>query len=123
MMETKITEDIYQIALARIEELLPLVTDNTLPNDPKVIELKWMSDIVIDYEEHHFPIEAPSLPEVIKLRLEELAMSQRAFAQKIGVSPSRVSEFITGKSEPNLKMARLISKVLNIDPAVILGVC
>lgn len=122
-METNITEDIYQIALARIEELLPLVTDNTLPTDRKAIELKLMSDIVIDYEKHHFPIEAPSLPEVIKLRLEELSMSQRAFAQKIGVSPSRVSEIITGRSEPTLKIARLISKALNIDPAVILGIC
>lgn len=122
-METNITENIYQTALSRIEELLPLVTDKTPPTDRKAIELKLMSDIVIHYENHHFPIEPPSLPEAIKLRLEELSMSQRTFAQKIGVSPSRVSEFITGKSDPTLKIARLISKALNIDPAIILGIC
>lgn len=121
-METKITEPIYQAALARIEELLPLVTDNTHTTDRRAIELKLMSDLVMEYEEHYFPISAPSLPDVIKSRLEELAMSQRTFAEKIGVSPSRVSEFITGRSEPNLKNARLISKVLNIDPSIMLGV-
>ena len=55
-METKITEAVYKTALARIEELLHLVTDDTLIDDRRAIELKIMSDIVIDYEEHHFPI-------------------------------------------------------------------
>jgi len=55
-METKITEAVYKTALARIEELLPLVTDDTSPEDRRTLELKIMSDIVIDYEEHHFPI-------------------------------------------------------------------
>ena len=38
------------------------------------------------------------------------------------VSPSRISEYLTGKSEPTLKVAREISKKLNIDASVILGV-
>jgi len=59
-METKITEAVYKSTLSRIEELLPLVTDDTSIDDRRAIELKIMSDIVIDYEEHHFPI-APSI--------------------------------------------------------------
>jgi hypothetical protein len=42
----------YKTALARIEELLPLVTDETSKEDRRAIELKIMSDIVIEYEEH-----------------------------------------------------------------------
>ena len=60
-METKITEAVYKTALARIEELLPLVTDDTSPEDRRAIELKIMSDIVIEYEEYHFPIGNPSI--------------------------------------------------------------
>lgn len=121
-MEKTITEAIYNTALERIEELLPMVSDETAIYDRKAIELKIMSDIVIEYEESHFPIGNPSLAEVVKMRLEQESMSQRTFAKKIGVSPSRVSEYLTGKSEPTLKIARNISKILNIEPSIILGV-
>ena len=121
-METKITVAVYETALARIEELLPYVTDNTLVNDHRGVELKIMSDIVIEYEKIHFPIGMPTLVDVIRLRLEEEKMTQRTFARKIGVSPSRVSEYLTGKSEPTLKIARSISQLLNIEPSIVLGV-
>lgn len=121
-MDTKITEAVYETALARIEELLPCVTDHTPTTDHKAIELKIMSDIVIGYEQNHFPIGMPKLAEVMRLRLEEEDMTQRTFARKIGVSPSRVSEYLTGKSEPSLKIARSISQLLHIEPSIVLGV-
>ena len=121
-METKIIAAVYETALARIEELLPNINDNTSSTDHRAIELKIMSDIVIEYEKTHFPIGMPSLAAVMRLRLEEEQMSQRAFARKIGVSPSRVSEYLTGKSEPTLKIARSISQLLNIEPSIVLGV-
>jgi HTH-type transcriptional regulator/antitoxin HigA len=121
-MESKINETVYKTALERIEELLPLVSDTTPPYDRKAVELKIMSDIVIEYEEANFPILTPNFIDVLKMRLEEESMSQRTFATKIGVSPSRVSEYMSGKSEPTLKVARNISKVLHIDPSIILGV-
>ena len=60
-MKKTITETIYKIALLRIEELLPMVSDETATSDPKAIELKIMSDIVIEFEESQFPIGNPSL--------------------------------------------------------------
>ncbi|MBR1774937.1 MAG: helix-turn-helix transcriptional regulator [Bacteroidales bacterium] len=42
--------------------------------------------------------------------------------QLLGVSPSRVSEYLSGKSEPTLKIGREMSKKLNIDADVVLGV-
>lgn len=81
-----------------------------------------MSDIVIEYETDLFPVKNPTLADVIKMRLEEENLSQRAFAEKIGVSSSRVSEYLTGKSEPALKVARNICRILHIEPAIFLGV-
>ena len=98
-----------------------MVSDEIAIYDQKAIELNIMSDIVIEYEECHFPIGNPSLADVGKMRLEQESMSQRTLARKIGVSPSRVSEYLTGKSEPTLKIARNINKVLNIEPSIILG--
>lgn len=57
----KITEEQYRFAQSRVEALLPLVDDNTPLSDPKAVELVMMSDIVIDYEQEHFPIEKPDI--------------------------------------------------------------
>jgi len=54
---SKITKNQYEFALARIEELLPVVNDDTPSNDGDAIELSVWSDIVMAYEKEHFPIE------------------------------------------------------------------
>ena len=41
-------------------------------------------------------------------------MSQKQLAGEIGISPSRVNDYISGRSEPTLKIARLLCRVLNI---------
>lgn len=120
-MKREITENIYNMALARIEELLPIVTDETPTNDVRSVELCLMSDIVEEYEKTYFPIAKPDFKEVIKLRLEENNMQKKTLAQKIGVSPSRVSEYLSGKSEPTLKVAGAICKTLNINADIALS--
>ncbi len=118
---SKITQEQYEFALASVEELLPMVDDNTPANDKSAVELTVMSDIVIAYEKEHFPIEKPTLSELIELSLEEKGMTQRQLAGEIGISPSRINDYISGRSEPTLKIARLLCKVLNIPPASMLG--
>ena len=61
----KITKEQYEFALARIEELLPLVNDNTPANDRNAIELSVMSEVVIAYEKRHYPIGKPTVAELI----------------------------------------------------------
>lgn len=58
---SNITKAQYELALSRIEELLPLVDDNTPANDKHVVELTMMSDIVIEYEKEHYPIGKPTV--------------------------------------------------------------
>lgn len=50
----RITKEQYEFALNRIEDLLPLVTDDTPANDKNAIELTLMSDIVESYEKNIF---------------------------------------------------------------------
>ncbi|HKL32579.1 MAG TPA: helix-turn-helix domain-containing protein [Tangfeifania sp.] len=115
-------EQQYKATMERIEELLPLVDDRTPLTDRNLIELKLLSNLVADYDEVHYPIEQPSLSEVIKLRMYEMNLTQTKLSKIIGVSPSRVSEYLSGKSEPPLKVARAISTKLNISPGIVLGV-
>jgi len=116
------TENQYKGANERIEELLKVVGNETAVDDKNYIELDLLSDLVADYEEEHYPIASPTLVEIIKLRMYEMNLTQLKLSELLGISPSRVSEYLSGKSEPTLKVAREISKKLNIDANIVLGV-
>jgi HTH-type transcriptional regulator/antitoxin HigA len=109
------SEQQYEAACQRIEELLKVVGNDTPADDKNMLELDLLSDLVADYEEEHYPIAAPTL-------MYEMGLSQARLAEMLGLSPARMSEIITGKGEPSLKTCRLISQKLNIDPAIVLGV-
>ena len=116
-----ITKEKYEFAQARIEELLPLVDDSMPANDRMAIELSLMSDIVISYENEHYSIEKPTVSELIHFYLEEKGMTQKQLAIEIGLSPSHVNDYISGRSEPTLHNAGLICRILEIPPTVMLG--
>lgn len=115
-------ETAYKAAMERIEELLPLVDDNTPLTDKNLIELDLLAGLVEEYEDEHYPINPPSLIEVIKLRMYEMGINQAKLSELLGVSPSRISDYLTGRSEPTLKVARDLSQKLNIDANIVLGV-
>ncbi len=117
----EITKQQYEYSLNRIEELLPLVTDETPASDKNAVELAIVSDIVEAYEKLHFPIAKPTIGELISLSIEEKGMTQKQLAEKLGVSPSRVSDYISGRAEPTLRIARAICLILGITPAAMLG--
>lgn len=112
----------YQGALKRVEELMLTLPEDTPMEDPRMVELSLLGNLVADYDEEHYPIGTPSLIDVIKLRMYEMGLSQSALAKLLGVSPSRICDYLSGKSEPTIKIAREISKKLNIEPAIVLGV-
>lgn len=115
-------ETAYRAAMERIEELLPLTDENTPLTDKNLIELDLLSELVSEYEDEHYLIKSPSLIDVIKLRMYEMGLNQAKLSELLGVSPSRVSDYLTGRCEPTLKVARDISKKLNIDANIVLGV-
>nr|DAM73887.1 MAG TPA: Helix-turn-helix XRE-family like protein [Caudoviricetes sp.] len=119
----KITKEQYEFAQKKVEELLPVVSDDTPANDPAAIELILMSEVVIAYEKEHYPIEKPTLADLIGLAIEEKGMGKSELARQIGVSPSRVSDYLAGRSLPTLPIAALISRVLGIPAETIFSVC
>lgn len=112
----------YNWALSKVEELLLVTDENTPADDPAMIEMKLLSDLVADYSEEHFSLGTPSLVEILKLRMYEMKITQKKLSELLKVSPSRISDYLTGRSEPTLKVARDISKKLNIDANIILGI-
>ena len=93
----------------------------TPANDRNAVELTMMSNVVVDYEKEHYPIGKPTVAQLIQLSLDEKNMTQKQLATEIGVSPSRISDYVSGRSEPTLKIARLLCSTLGITPAAMLG--
>ncbi|MDE6410160.1 MAG: helix-turn-helix domain-containing protein [Muribaculaceae bacterium] len=120
---TKIENELqYQITLKRVEELMLNLPEDTPAEDPRMVELTLLGNLVADYDEEHYPIGKPSLISVIKLRMYEMGLNQASLSKLLGINPARISEFLSGSREPTLPQARSISQKLNIDPAIVLGV-
>lgn len=116
------TKQQYNAIVERVEDLLKDADNIENQNAKGYIELNILSDLVADFEEQNYPIAKPLLTEVIKMRMAEMGLNQKRLSELIGVSTSRVSEYLTGKSEPTLKVARAISTKLGIEPGIVLGV-
>lgn len=112
----------YKAIVERIETLL--ANPDTIENEDAkgYIELNILSDLVADYEQRTFPVHKPVLVDVLKLRMAEMGLNQKKLSELLGVSTSRVSEYLSGKSEPTLKIAREISVKMGIEASIVLGV-
>lgn len=65
---------------------------------------------------------AYEIGERIKLFREDRNMSQKDFAQKIGVSNSRVSNWEQGINRPDVDLLKKICETLNVSPSELLDV-
>ena len=116
----RISEVDYKKASARIEELLKVVNNNTPQDDPNLKELVALSDIIENYETEYYPIGTPSLKDVIELRMFEKKLKQKDLAELLETSTSRISEYLNGKRDITIEIARALHKKLNIDSDIIL---
>ena len=111
----------YQIILKRVEALMDIVKEDTPPSDPDFVELDLLADLAEEYEMEHYPVEQPTLPEILKLRMYEMHLTQKSLAEILGVSAPRVSDYLTGKSQPTFTIAKKMCHNLNIDANLILA--
>ncbi|OQB29072.1 MAG: helix-turn-helix protein [Bacteroidetes bacterium ADurb.Bin174] len=112
----------YKVACDRIEELLKVVNNDTPTDDKYYIELDMISDLVADYEETYYPVKPIEPAELIKYAIAERNMTQKQLAEELNISTSRVSDYITGRSTPTLKIAGKICRILEISPDLMLGI-
>jgi HTH-type transcriptional regulator/antitoxin HigA len=54
--------------------------------------------------------------------MQERGLSQKTLSEFLGIITSRISEYLNEKSEPTLKVAREISRKLDIEASIVLGV-
>ncbi len=59
---------------------------------------------------------------ILKEFLTENALTQAAFAYKIGVKPSQVSEWLRGKAKPGYDTLKAMATAFNISADYFLGI-
>lgn len=107
------TEEEHELALKRIEKIFDAEPGTTAGDELEILVL-----LVEDYEEKHYPIEAPDPIEAIKFRMEQMNMNQKDLGEILG-HKSRASEILNRKRKLNLNMIRNISKKLNIPTDIL----
>jgi HTH-type transcriptional regulator / antitoxin HigA len=103
------TEADYRAALKRLEEIF-----DAKPDTHESDELEILGLMVDDYENKHYPIEAPDPIEAIKIRMEEMNLKQVDLIPEIG-GKSRVSEILNRKRRLTVDMIRKLGNRLNLS--------
>lgn len=119
-MKSVRTYEEYERALNKIDKLLEKIGDKHSYDNPEFVMMDRLSDLVADYEDKHYKIETPSLIDVIKLRMYEMGLKQSDLAVKLDVPNARISEYLRGKRDITLEVARKLHNQLNIDGDIIL---
>ncbi|RXJ52395.1 helix-turn-helix domain-containing protein [Gelidibacter gilvus] len=115
-----VTHQEYVNAIIRLDLLLKEIDNKTSEDHPQMLELVEVSDIIENYEEAHFPIGLPTLQEMIELRMFEMGLKRKDLATLLNTSASRISEYLNGKREITLTIAKALHQKLNIDSDIIL---
>ena len=102
------TEEDYNKALKRLEVVFDAPIDS-----PQGDEAELLTILIENYEEEHYPIEAPDPIEAIRFRMEQMNMNKKDLAEVIGYK-SRVSEILNKKRKLSLNMIRQLHKKLRI---------
>ncbi len=109
------TEADYREALNRLEEIFDAKLGTTESDELEILAL-----IIDDYENKHYPIDAPDPIEAIKIRMEEMHLKQVDLIPEIG-GKSRVSEILNRKRRLTVDMIRKLATKLNLSANILIS--
>ena len=117
------TEEDYEAALARINELMDALSgpegqiDD--PDDPDRVELDILADLIEVYENRHHSLGLPSAVAAIEFHMDQHGLTRRDLIPYIG-SRNKVSEVLSGKRDITMSMARALNRHLGIPADILL---
>ena len=108
------TEDDYRTALIRMDNLFDAKIGTIESDEADILAL-----MIDEYERQHYFIDAPDPIEAIKIRMEEMHLSQKDLVNEIG-GKNRVSEVLNRKRKLTLDMIRKLNVRLNLSPELLI---
>lgn len=108
------TEADYQVALNRLDKIFDAKIGTKESDEADILGL-----LIDDYENIHYPIEAPDPIEAIKIRMKELHLKQVDLVAEIG-GKSRVSEVLNRKRKLTIDMVRNLTEKLSLSAGLLI---
>ena len=109
------TKKDYQNALNRLEVIFDAPLNSKEGDEAEILSL-----LIENYENIHYPIEAPDPIVAIKIRMEEMNLKQKDLVGIIG-GKSRVSEILNRKKRLTVDMIRKLEKHLHLSASILIG--
>ncbi len=106
----------YESAIERIEKLMEI---NPGTKTDAGRELKLLLLLIERYEDEHYPIGSSDPIEAIKIRMEDLNLSQSDLIDAIG-DKGTVSKVLNKKISLSLRMIRNLSVLLKLPPEILI---
>jgi len=104
----------YQNALNRLAAIFDAPIGSKDSDEADVLAL-----LIDEYENKHYPIDAPDPIEAIKIRMKELHLKQVDLIGEIG-GKSRVSEILNKKRKLTIEMVRNLEARLNLSARLLI---
>ena len=108
------SEEEYRKSLERLEQLF-----DAPEGTPESDEANILALLIDDYENKHYPIDAPDPIEAIKIRMEEMHLKQVDLAPVLG-GRNRASEVLNKKRKLTVEMIRNLSAYLNLSASLLI---
>lgn len=111
-------EQDYKAALRAVE---PMFDDEPREDTPEGDFFEIMCVLINEYENKHYPIEAPDPIEAIKFRMEQQGLTVKDLEPAIG-KPNRVYEVLNRKRNLTLPMIRKLHTMFGIPLDSLVGI-
>jgi len=108
------TEEDYQIALEQLDKIFDAAEGTPDSDQADILAL-----LIDEYENIHYPIEAPDPIEAIKIRMEEMQLKQKDIASALG-GKNRASEILNRKRKLTVDMIRNLTESLNLSASLLI---
>ena len=108
------TEEDYQNALIRLDQIFDAHEGSEESDEADILAL-----LIDEYENKHYPIEAPDPIEAIKIRMEEMQLKQKDLAAALG-GKNRASEILNRKRKLTVDMIRNLTVRLNLSASLLI---
>ena len=108
------TEADYQAALNRLDVIFDAKIGTKESDEADILGL-----LIDNYENIHYPIEAPDPIEAIKIRMKELNLKQVDLVPEIG-GKSSVSEVLNRKRKLTIEMVRKLTEKLSLSAGLLI---
>jgi HTH-type transcriptional regulator / antitoxin HigA len=121
-------ESEYQRVMSEIDFFLKKATyeggfGSLTPNDTERLRVLALQAEAYEDAIPIMPLQVPkpqSLSEMLSLKMFQLKLKQKDLAAMLDITPTRLSEVMTGKRKVNMDLAKRLYQKLSIDPAFIL---